>query len=136
MSILKRQFIGWLMGALVCSGAVAETTASPPSAAENASPPSAAESDAPVVVRCAYPADGATDAALGEVQLPDIGRVTLRGLRKGIDVVVTVVAPNGASIGHTETLVGLSPASPVLVPSEGNKDGLVLILIHWKQPGK
>ncbi|HEY4214366.1 MAG TPA: hypothetical protein VGM84_23010 [Steroidobacteraceae bacterium] len=122
--MLRRPFVAWLLVSLAFSGSVSE--ASTQDAATGSSELPAEER--PIEVRCAYPQDGAHDVALGHVSVPKLGELTLRATRSGIDLIVTVVAANGASIGHTETLVRLSPMSPLLVPTN---DGFALILIRW-----
>ena len=111
----------WLLAALAWGSTGAEALAAQADAELPAE-------ERPIELRCAYPPDGARDVALGHVSVPKMGEVTLRATRTGIDLVVTAVAASGASIGHTETLVRLSPMSPLLIPTN---DGFALVLIRW-----
>ncbi len=124
---MGRRFIAWLLAALVWGGALAEAVTA--TAAEATDSSQLPVEERPIEVRCAYPPDGAHDVALGDVSVPKIGEVTLRATRTGIDLVVTAIAPSGASIGHTETLVHLSSMSPLLIPTH---DGFALVLIRWR----
>ena len=124
----SRRFIAWLLAALAWGGAAADAAVTAGGDAATGSSELPVE-ERPIELRCAYPADGAHDVALGRISVPKIGEVTLRATRTGIDLVVTAIAASGASIGHTETLVRLTSMSPLLIPTN---DGFALVLIRWR----
>lgn len=95
-----------------------------------ATPHAAPLADAtPVVLEALAPgASDTTLVALGEVEIPGVGKVTLAAKRTGVRLVIHARDAHGSEIGRAETVVGLNETRLYV----SSPSGLRAILIRWK----